>query len=140
MGQHRKIEKHLSCTRSRVLPWTKLPPLRIAIARRSSSPLHGPATNCATASLPLIHSRENYYKQLPYVNEVLMITREDLRQIADFESRENEFAISFYFQPGVPKDKSHREEGIQVKELVRKTIQDLQQNGRSSKAIQDLER
>lgn len=69
-----------------------------------------------------------------------MITREDLRQLADFESRENAFAISFYFQPGVPKDKSHREEGIQVKELVRKTIQDLQQNGRSSKAIQDLER
>ena len=69
-----------------------------------------------------------------------MITREDLRQLAEFECRTNEFAVSFYFQPGVPKDKSHREEGIQAKELVRKTIQDLQQNGRSSKATQDLER
>jgi peptide subunit release factor 1 (eRF1) len=69
-----------------------------------------------------------------------MITREDLRQLADFECHANEFAISFYFQPGVPKDKSHREEGIQAKELVRKTIQELQLNGRTSKAIQDLER
>lgn len=69
-----------------------------------------------------------------------MISREDLRQLAGFECRANEYAISFYFQPGVPKDKSHREEGIQVKELVRKTIQELPLNGRSSKAIQDLER
>lgn len=69
-----------------------------------------------------------------------MITREDLRQLADFECHANEYAISFYFQPGVPKDKSHRQEGIQAKELVRKTIQDIQQKGRSSKAIQDLER
>ncbi len=69
-----------------------------------------------------------------------MITREDLRRLADFECRANEYAISFYFQPGVPKDKSHREEGIQAKELVRKTIQELQLNGRSSKVIEDLER
>lgn len=69
-----------------------------------------------------------------------MITREDLRQLADFECRDHEFAISFYFQPGVPKDKSHREEGIQAKELVRKTIQELQANGHGSKVVQDLER
>jgi len=69
-----------------------------------------------------------------------MMTREDLRQLADFECRANEFAISFYFQPGAPKDKSHREEGIQAKELVRKTIQELRASGRSSKPIQDLER
>lgn len=69
-----------------------------------------------------------------------MITREDLRQLADFECRDHEFAISFYFQPGVPKDKSHREEGIQAKELVRKTIQELQANGHGAKAVQDLER
>ena len=41
-----------------------------------------------------------------------MLTREDLRQLADFECRGNEFAISFYFQPGIPQDKSHREEAI----------------------------
>jgi hypothetical protein len=69
-----------------------------------------------------------------------MMTREDLRQLAEFECRADEYAISFYFQPGVPRDKSHREEGIQAKELVRKTIQELQLNGRASKATQDLER
>jgi peptide subunit release factor 1 (eRF1) len=92
------------------------------------------------ALLPTTRFKENSYKPLQHANEVLMITREDLRQLADFECRANEYAISFYFQPGVPKDKSHREEGIQAKELVRKTIQELQQNGRSAKAIQDLER
>lgn len=69
-----------------------------------------------------------------------MISREDLRQLAEFECQANEFAVSFYFQPGVPKDKSHREESIQAKDLVRKTIQEVQTNGRGSKAVQDLER
>jgi hypothetical protein len=69
-----------------------------------------------------------------------MITREDLRQLADFECRGNEFAISFYFQPGVPHDKSHREEAIQAKDLVRKTIQELELNLRNQEAVQDLQR
>ena len=42
-----------------------------------------------------------------------MISREDLRQLASFEcQRPDELAISFYFQPSTPKDKSHREEAI----------------------------
>ncbi len=69
-----------------------------------------------------------------------MITREDLRQLAEFECQPNEYAISFYFQPGVPKDKSHREEGIQTKDLVRRTIQELEGTGRNPKAVQDLQR
>ncbi len=70
-----------------------------------------------------------------------MISREDLRQLASFEcQRPNEFAISFYFQPSTPKDKSHREEAILAKDLVRKTIQELQLNGRQRDAIDDLER
>jgi peptide subunit release factor 1 (eRF1) len=67
-----------------------------------------------------------------------MITREDLRQLAEFECQSKECAISFYFQPGVPKDKSHREEGIQAKDMVRRTIQELDTNGRNPKAVQDL--
>ena len=36
-----------------------------------------------------------------------MISREDLRQLASFEcQRPDELAISFYFQPSTPKDKS----------------------------------
>lgn len=70
-----------------------------------------------------------------------MISREELRQLASFECRHpDELAISFYFKPSTPQDKSHREEGILAKDLVRKTIQELQVNGRFRDAIEDLGR
>ncbi len=69
-----------------------------------------------------------------------MVSREDLRRLADFECRPGEFAITFYYQPATPKDKSHREEGIQAKELVRRTIQELELNHSSQAAIDDLHR
>lgn len=70
-----------------------------------------------------------------------MISREDLRQLASFECQNpGEFAISFYFQPGTPQDKSHREEAIRAKDLVRKTIQDLQPNGHTREAVDDLQK
>ena len=70
-----------------------------------------------------------------------MISREELRQLASFESRRpDELAISFYFEPSTPQDKSHREEGILAKDLVRKTIQELQVSGRFRSGIADLER
>src|SRR3989442_12124748 len=70
-----------------------------------------------------------------------MISREELRQLASFECQSpNEIAISFYFQPSTPQDQSHREEAILVKDLVRKTLQELQLNGRNRDAIEDLEK
>ncbi len=70
-----------------------------------------------------------------------MISREELRQLASFECQgPNELAISFYFQPSTPQDKSHREEAILAKDLVRKTLQELQLNGRNRDAIEDLEK
>jgi peptide subunit release factor 1 (eRF1) len=70
-----------------------------------------------------------------------MISREELRQLAGFECRHpNELAISFYFQPGTPRDKSHREETIFAKDLIRKTLQELQLNRRNPQVIEDLER
>lgn len=70
-----------------------------------------------------------------------MISREDLRQLADFECRlPDEFAISFYFEPCVPKDKSHRQELIEAKDLVRKTLQELELNGKHRSAALDLQR
>jgi peptide subunit release factor 1 (eRF1) len=70
-----------------------------------------------------------------------MISREELRQLASFECRRPDgLAISFYFKPSTPQDKSHREEGILAKDLVRKTIQELQVNGQFRAAIGDLER
>src|SRR3989442_5637835 len=70
-----------------------------------------------------------------------MISREELRQLASFECQSpNEIAISFYFHPSTPQDQSHREEAILVKDLVRKTLQKLQLNGRNRDAIEDLEK
>ncbi len=70
-----------------------------------------------------------------------MISREELRKLASFECHgPNELAISFYFQPSTPQDKSHREEAILAKDLVRKTLQELQLNGRNRDAIGDLEK
>jgi peptide subunit release factor 1 (eRF1) len=70
-----------------------------------------------------------------------MTSREELRQLASFECRHpDELAISFYFKPSTPQDKSHREEGILAKDLVRKTIQELQMNGRFRGGLEDLRR
>lgn len=70
-----------------------------------------------------------------------MISREELRQLAEFESRHpNEVAITFYYQPCTPKDKSHKEEAIEAKDLVRGALQEVEANGRSREAISDLQR
>src|SRR6478735_7705296 len=70
-----------------------------------------------------------------------MISREELRQLASFECRRpDELAISFYFKPSTPQDKSHREEVILAKDLVGKTIQELQTHGPFRGALEDLQR
>jgi peptide subunit release factor 1 (eRF1) len=69
-----------------------------------------------------------------------MISREELWQLANFECQAgDELAISFYFQPGAPRDKSHREESILAKDLVRNSLRELGLNGRSREAMKDLE-
>ena len=70
-----------------------------------------------------------------------MISREELRQLAQFECRTpNELAISFYFEPGTPADKSHRAEAILAKDLVREALHQLRLNGRNREAQRDLAR
>ncbi len=39
-----------------------------------------------------------------------MITRDDIRELANFKSAEG-CAVTFYYQPTTPLNKSHREEG-----------------------------
>jgi peptide subunit release factor 1 (eRF1) len=68
-----------------------------------------------------------------------MITREELRQLAQFESSEG-CAISFYFQPQTPQDKSHRDEAILVKDLVRDTLRRSERNGNRQGIREDLQR
>jgi peptide subunit release factor 1 (eRF1) len=64
-----------------------------------------------------------------------MITREELRQLAQVESAPG-CAVSFYFQPQTPQDKSHREEAILVKDLVREALRQADR-GRNHQVLRD---
>jgi peptide subunit release factor 1 (eRF1) len=68
-----------------------------------------------------------------------MITREEIRQLAQFESPAG-CAISFYFQPQTPQNKSHREEAILVKDLVRDALRKAERNGTHAVLREDLEK
>lgn len=57
-----------------------------------------------------------------------MITREIIRELAAFESPEG-CAVTFYFQPDTPQNKSHREEAILVKDLVRGALREAEREG-----------
>jgi hypothetical protein len=67
-----------------------------------------------------------------------MITREEIRQLAQFESPKAS-AITFYFQPQTPQDKSHRQEAILVKDLVRETLRRAERNGSNPALREDLQ-
>jgi len=68
-----------------------------------------------------------------------MINREELRQLAQIDSPEHS-AVTFYFQPQTPQNKSHREEQIQVKDLVRDALRSAEKNGNSAGLREDLKR
>ena len=68
-----------------------------------------------------------------------MITREEIRQLAQIESPSG-CAISFYFQPHTPQDKSHREEAILVKDLVKESLRKAERNGNHQVLREDLKR
>lgn len=69
-----------------------------------------------------------------------MITREIIRELAAFESPEN-CAVTFYYQPETPQNKSHREESILVKDLVRNALREAEkEGGKNECARKDLQR
>ena len=68
-----------------------------------------------------------------------MITRETLREIAAFQSPSHD-AVTFYFQPSVPQDKSHRQEAILVKDLVRNAIVSVDKEGKNGNLRATLDR
>jgi peptide subunit release factor 1 (eRF1) len=68
-----------------------------------------------------------------------MIGREKLREIAEFHSDQG-CALSFYYQPRTPQNKSHREEAILAKDLVRDVMHELEKNGKLKEAREDLDR
>jgi peptide subunit release factor 1 (eRF1) len=70
-----------------------------------------------------------------------MITREDIRELAQFHTNGNEgWALSFYFEPHTPQNKSHREETILAKDLVRKALREADKNSRNGSTRADLNR
>jgi peptide subunit release factor 1 (eRF1) len=68
-----------------------------------------------------------------------MITRADIRELANFHSPEG-CAVTFYYQPNVPTNRSHRDEAILVKDLVNKALRDAEKNGCHKNASRDLQR
>jgi len=70
-----------------------------------------------------------------------MITREDIRELAQFHTNGNQdSALSFYFEPRTPQNKSHREETILAKDLVRKALREAEKNGKNGSTRADLNR
>jgi len=67
-----------------------------------------------------------------------MITRDDIRELANFHSPEA-CAVTFYYQPATPLNKSHRGEAILLKDLVRNALREGQKKGRNGGAKADLE-
>ena len=68
-----------------------------------------------------------------------MITRQDIAELARFEATDG-CAISFYYQPPTPQDKSHRGEAILVKDLVREALRMAERQGKNGATRPDLER
>jgi len=68
-----------------------------------------------------------------------MISREELRRLAQIESSTGS-AISFYFQPQTPQDKSHRREAILVKDLVREALRRVERSGNHMALREDLQK
>lgn len=51
----------------------------------------------------------------------MTITREQIRDLASFQDT-NACALSFYFQPSAPRNKSHKEDAILIKDLAREAM------------------
>jgi len=68
-----------------------------------------------------------------------MITRDDIRELANFRSPEG-CAITFYYQPSTPLNKSHREEAILVKDLIRNALREAEKHGQNGSTRSDLEK
>jgi peptide chain release factor subunit 1 len=68
-----------------------------------------------------------------------MITREMIRDLAEFESTQGD-AITFYYQPNTPQDKSHRHEAIEIKDIVKEAIRRAERSRKNGTFKADLER
>ncbi|HLX82405.1 MAG TPA: hypothetical protein VKR59_00815 [Terriglobales bacterium] len=71
-----------------------------------------------------------------------MMTRNEIRELASFQADEskNACALSFYFQPDPPQDRSHRREAIVAKDIVKQALKSAAAAGKNGSLHADLDR
>lgn len=71
-----------------------------------------------------------------------MITRDELRELAAFQADESKgaCALSFYFQPEPAQDRSHRNQSIAAKDVVKQALKSPAAQGKNGPVHADLER
>jgi peptide chain release factor subunit 1 len=71
-----------------------------------------------------------------------MMTRDEIRELAAFQADETKgaCALSFYFQPDPPQDRSHRREAIVAKDIVKQALKSSAASGKNGSLHADLDR
>jgi peptide chain release factor subunit 1 len=71
-----------------------------------------------------------------------MMTRDEIRELAAFQADETKgvCALSFYFQPDPPQDRSHRREAIVAKDIVKQALKSAAASGKNGSLHADLDR
>jgi peptide chain release factor subunit 1 len=71
-----------------------------------------------------------------------MMTRDEIRELASFQVDETKgaCALSFYFQPDTPQDRSHRREAIVAKDVVKQALKNAAASGKNGSLHADLDR
>ena len=70
------------------------------------------------------------------------MTRDEIRELAAFQADETKgaCALSFYFQPDPPQDRSHRREAIVAKDIVKQALKNAAASGKNGSLHADLDR
>ncbi len=70
------------------------------------------------------------------------MTRDEIRELAAFQADETKgaCALSFYFQPDPPQDRSHRREAIVAKDVIKQALKSAAAQGKNGSLHADLDR
>ena len=70
------------------------------------------------------------------------MTRDEIRELAAFQADETKgaCALSFYFQPDPPQDRSHRREAIVAKDIIKQALKSAAASGKNGSLHADLDR
>ncbi len=64
-----------------------------------------------------------------------MITREQINELAQFQDHDS-CALTYYFQPTTPRNKAHKEQTIQTKDLAREALRQLDARKAEGKSLE----